>query len=116
VLTEKQEKDLVDFLAEVYIRIPWGKMRTRHNPHDIFNHRVRSAGRSATLYQFASRLNNYFGLQTQSEMAQELIDRLRPHENEVLNAIATEHIPLCVRACAIAKKIKEERRNKDGDN
>jgi hypothetical protein len=48
------EEKLVELLAIIYARVPWGKMKTSKNPHDIFNHRVRAASRRATLYEFVS--------------------------------------------------------------
>ena len=59
--TEIEDK-LVTALALVYKQIPWGKMRTRHNPWDIFNHRVRSASCRKTIGEAFSRLANYFGI------------------------------------------------------
>lgn len=106
MLPSEYEAILVDFLAIVYNRIPWGKMRTSKNPHDIFNHRVRAAARRATLYQFSSKLCNYFGLQTMPVEAQQLLDFLRPVEQQVLNALSTEHIPFCVRGIMKAKEMK----------
>ena len=107
MLQNEQEEKLVEFLGNIYKRVPWGKMRTSKNPHDIFNHRVRSAARRGTLYQFASKLCNYFGLQTLPLEAQVLLDELRPYEMEVLNTLSTEHIPLCVRGIMKAKELKE---------
>lgn len=110
------EPFLVQFLAWVYMKIPWQKMRTQKNPHDIFNHRVRASARRGTLYEFASKLCNYFGLQTLPAEAQEALDTLRPFEADVLKVLNTEHIPFCVRAIMEAKRIKkcleEERRKK----
>ena len=97
MLQNEHEATLVDFLAIVYNRIPWGKIRTSKNPHDIFNHRVRAASRRATLYEFASKLCNYFGLQTLPIEAMELLDIMRPIEMQILNTLSTEHIPYCVR-------------------
>jgi hypothetical protein len=105
-LNEAQEKALVEFLAIVYGRIPWGKMRTSKNPHDIFNHRVRAATRRATLYGFASKLCNYFGLQTLPLEAQALLDLLRPEEQRILSTLSSEHIPWCVRGIIRSKEMK----------
>lgn len=115
MLLNDDESILIDFLALIYCRIPWVKMRTRHNPHDIFNHRVRAAARRATLYQFSSKLCNYFGLQTLPIDAQKLLDKIRPIENDVLNTLSSEHIPICVRAIIKAHEIKEKAKGeKDG--
>lgn len=109
MLQTEYEEVLVEFLARVYARIPWVRMRTNKNPHDIFNHRVRAASRRATLYQFASKLCNYFGLQSLPPDAQQLLDSLRQVEAQVLNALSTEHIPYCVRAIIKAKEIKQKK-------
>ncbi len=113
--TEVEEK-VVDLLAVIYARVPWGKMRTSKNPHDIFNHRVRAASRRATLYEFVSKLCNYFGLQSLPLEAQFLVDKLRPYEEEILNTLSREHIPFCVRAILRAREMKKARRDtKDGE-
>ncbi len=109
MLQSEYEIVLVDFLAIIYNRIRWGKMKTSKNPHDIFNHRVRAASRRATLYEFASRLCNYFGLQTLPTEAQELLDIMRPVEMQVLNALSSEHIPYCVRGIVRAKELKQQK-------
>ncbi len=107
MLQNEDEQALVEFLAIIYGRVPWGKMRTSKNPHDIFNHRVRAAARRGTIYQFGSKLCNYFGLQTLPPEAQILLDALRPAEAQVLNALASEHIPFCVRGIIRAKELKK---------
>jgi len=112
MLQIEQEDLLVNFLAYIYKRVPWGKMRTSKNPYDIFNHRVRSAARRGTLYQFSSKLCNYFGLQTLPFQAQKLLDEMRPFETEVLNTLSTEHIPFCVRGIMKAKQMREEEKLK----
>lgn len=109
MLTLEFETTLVEFLALVYNRVPWGKMHTRKNYHDIFNHRVRAATRRATLYEFASKLCNYFGLQSLPSEAQEKLDILRPIEGQVLNTLASEHIPYCVRGIVRAKELKKKK-------
>jgi len=108
MLKVNDEAILEDFLGMIYGRILWGKMRTSKNPHDIFNHRVRSAARRPTIYAFASKLCNYFGLQTLPVEAQKLLDKLRPIEIEVLNTLSREHIPICVRAIMRFHQIKDE--------
>jgi hypothetical protein len=110
------EEKLVELLAVIYARVPWGKMKTAKNPHDIFNHRVRAASRRATLYEFVSKLCNYFGLQSLPTEAQTLVDELRPYEEEILNALSREHIPFCVRAILRAKEMKKAKKEvKDGE-
>jgi hypothetical protein len=110
MLRNDQEIQLIELLAQMYCKIPWGKMKTAKNPHDIFNHRVRAAARRATLYECISRLANMFGMQTIPVETQAVLDALRPHEVAVLNALSQEHIPLCVRAIIRAKEIKFTRK------
>ncbi len=110
MLEEKYEEALVDFLALVYMRIPWGRMHTSKNPYDIFNHRVRASARRSTIYEFASKLCNYFGLQSLPLEAQELLDLLRTNESKVLHVLSTEHIPYCVRAILKVKEVREKKR------
>jgi len=105
--SEKIEKDLVELLAIIYNRVPWGKMNTRHNTHDIFNHRVRAASRRENLFQFVSKLCNYFGLQSLPADSIPVIERLRQNEEYVLNKVYDEHIPLCVMAFVRAKELKK---------
>lgn len=110
MLATDVENDLIEFLALTYMRVPWGKMRTSKNPHDIFNHRVRAASRRANIYEFASKLCNYFGLQSISSEAQEVLDRLRLDEAQILNVLSSEHIPYCVRGIIRSKDIRQERK------
>lgn len=116
MLQNEYEPILVEFLAIVYNKIQWRKMKTSKNPHDIFNHRVRAASRRATLYEFASKLCNYFGLQTLPFDAQNLLDSLRPVETQVLNALSSEHIPYCVRGIIRAKELKLLKKEVSDDN
>jgi hypothetical protein len=109
------EEKLVELLAVIYTRVPWGKMKTSKNPHDIFNHRVRAASRRATLYEFVSKLCNYFGLQSLPLEAQSLVDELGPYEDEILNTLSREHIPFCVRAIARAKEMKKAKKEVSDD-
>lgn len=102
------EEALVDFLAILYAKVPWSKMRTSKNPHDIFNHRVRAAARRDNIYAFASKLCNYFGLQSLPEEAIDKLEILRPHQFWVLNTLSTEHIPFCVKAIIRAKAKKSK--------
>jgi len=113
MLQSEQEQALVEFLARVYNRVPWGKMRTSKNPHDIFNHRVRAAARRGTIYEFASKLCNYFGLQSLPAEAVGFLDVLRKDEVSVFNALSTEHIPFCVRGIIRAKELKTQKKEEN---
>jgi len=111
-MTKEQEDLLVEMLGYVYASVPWGKMKTSKNPYDIFNHRVRAASRRRTIYEMLSKLCNYFGLQQAPVEAIEIADKLRDIENEVLNKIYLEHIPISMKSILRGKQIKEERINK----
>lgn len=116
MLNEADEKGIVELLAIIYSRIPWGtKIKTSKNPHDVFNHRVRAAAKRSTVYQFVSKLCNYFGMQTIPIETQELVDSLRQNEMNVLNVLSIEHIPYCVRGIIRAKEIKKDREIKKNE-
>ena len=113
---EDVENAVVELLAIIYNRIPWSKMRTRHNAHDIFNHRVRAASRRENLFQFTSKLCNYFGLQSLPEEALPLIQKLRRDEEKVLDKLYDEHIPLCVMAIVRAKEMRNQKKGESNDS
>lgn len=115
-LSSEVENGVVELLAIIYRTVPWRKIHTSKNVWDIFNHRVRSACRRRTLYEFVSRLCNYFGLQSLPIEAQEIVEKLRPYEREILYTLEREHIAYCVRAIVRAKEIKEEKRKKEENN
>ncbi len=92
----------------MYRAVPWGKMRTRKNPHDIFNHRVRAAASRLSLYEAVSKLCNAFGLQSLPPRAVALCRELKAEERTILNRLRTEHIPLCMLAVMQAKEMKQE--------
>ena len=96
----------------MYNCVPWAKMRTSKNPHDIFNHRVRAASRRATLYSCVSRLANYFGLQSIPTEAAEIVVRLRHCEPQALAKLYSEHIMMSMLGIMRAKEIRETRKIK----
>ncbi|MFZ5986370.1 MAG: hypothetical protein ACOYWZ_04480 [Bacillota bacterium] len=109
MIIEEDEKVIVEILAMIYCKIKWREIRTSKNPHDIFNHRVRSATRRATLYEFVSKLSNYFSIQSLPGEINALLDKIRPKEIEILNVLSREHILFCVRAFIRAKEIKKDK-------
>lgn len=109
-MSPEQENQVIELLAHIYNAINWRKMHTRHNPHNIFNHRVRAASRRATLYQAVSELANYFGLQSLPAACIPLIRGLRPAEREVLNKLYTEHIPMSILAIDLAEQMRKEKK------
>jgi len=109
-VTPETEAKLVELLAEIYARIPWQKIRTSKNPHDIWNHRLRSAATRATLGEFVSRLANAFGLQSVSARATVLVEELRSEERWLLDLVYREHIPIAMRAVLRAQELKALRR------
>jgi len=108
-----KESKLVDFLALVYMRVPWGKMQMGKNVWDVFNHRVRAASRKGTMQAFASKLCNYFGIQSLPPEAVLILDDLIPDQEKVLNLLYMEHIPICMRAVIKAKEIREAKKEKE---
>ncbi len=101
----------MELLAIIYNRVPWSKMHTGKNVHDVFNHRVRAASRRATLSEAVSKLCNYFGLQSLPVEAVRLVEELRPVERDVLNKLYTEHIILSMQAILRAREQRAERRD-----
>lgn len=114
-MLQDQENKLVELLASIYNTVPWAKMKTSKNPHDIFNHRVRAASRRSTLYEAVSKLANYFGLQSLPAEAMPLIEALRPIEREVLNKLYTEHIAMSMLGIMRAKEVKSSKRQLKGN-
>jgi len=110
-MSPDDEKALVELLAHIYGRIPWGRMHTSKNAWDIWNHRVRAAACRGNINEFASRLCNYFGLQYLVPEAVELCEKLRPNEREVLDTLYAEHIPLAMKGVIRAREMKEQRRS-----
>lgn len=112
-MSQQQIKEsVINMLAHVYGSIPWGKIKTRHNPWDIFNHRVRAASRRATLGQFISKLCNYFGLQQAPPDAIKELEKLQEHETEALNLIYSEHIYISMQAILRSKEWKKLKKEK----
>jgi len=96
-------------LALIYSEIDWRKNKV-NSPWDVFNHRVRAASRKRTIGEFVSKLCNYFGIQSLPLTANKIINALSNHQNEVLNYIYSEHIPITLKAIEMGKKIKENRK------
>lgn len=106
MLTPEVRERWTDLLAHIYCAIRWGKINTRHNAWDIWNHRVRAAATRGSLGEFASRLANHFGLQSLPEEAVVIVDALEPHADDLLDLTYREHIPISMRAVVRAKAWK----------
>lgn len=115
-MSQEDENRIVEMLALVYNAVDWKKMRTSKNPHDIFNHRVRAASRRGTIFEAISKLANYFGLQSLPTGAIRIAQQLRPIEQEVLNKLYAEHIPMSMLAIMRAKEMRYERRKLRDEN
>jgi len=115
-MSQEDENRIVEMLALVYNAIDWKKMRTSKNPHDIFNHRVRAASRRGTIFEAISKLANYFGLQSLPTGVIRIAQQLRPIEQEVLNKLYAEHIPMSMLAIMRAKEMRNERRKLRDEN
>ena len=97
-MSQEDENKIVEMLAIIYNVINWKKMKTSKNPHDIFNHRVRAASRRGTIFEAISKMANYFGLQSLPTEVIRIAQQLRPIEQEVLNKLYSEHIPMSMLA------------------
>jgi hypothetical protein len=114
-MSQNEEEALIQLLAIIYRKIPWQKIRTSKNIHDIFNHRVRAAARREKIYEFTSKLCNYFGLQSIPSEAMHEIEILRRNEESILQQLSDEHIPICVRAIMLAQTWKKEKKGGKND-
>ncbi len=105
-LSEDEETMLAELLAYMYNAIPWHKMHTSKNAHDIFNHRVRAAAKRSNLYEAISKLANYFGLQSLPTEAVQLVLALRSVESVVLDKLYREHAMWSMLGIIKAKELK----------
>jgi len=111
-MSRELEDLIVEALAEVYMSIPWAKMRTRHSAWDIFNHRVRAASRKRNISEAFSKLANYFGLQSLPTTVIAAIEQLRQYGDDVvLNKIYSEHVVISMKAIMRATELKKQRRS-----
>ncbi|NLZ51813.1 MAG: hypothetical protein GX892_01465 [Thermoanaerobacteraceae bacterium] len=115
-MSQEDENKIVEMLAIIYNVINWKKMKTSKNPHDIFNHRVRAASRRGTIFEAISKMANYFGLQSLPTEVIRIAQQLRPIEQEVLNKLYSEHIPMSMLAIMRAKEIRKERNKENETN
>jgi len=109
-LSVEQQKRLVDLLALIYEQVPWRKLHVR-NVWDVWNHRVRAAAAAETLGAFVSRLCNWFGIQSLPPEHLELIDAMAPDTRRLLDLVAREHIPICMRAVLKVRGERASRRS-----
>lgn len=105
-LDKNIEEEIIKLLALIYNKIPWKKINTSKNAHDVFNHRVRSASRRKNIQEFVTKLCNYFSIQSLPSECTDYIENLRSVEQIVLDKINKEHIPICVKSIVYAKKNK----------
>ncbi len=115
-MSQEDEDRIIEMLALIYNAVDWKKMKTSKNPHDIFNHRVRAASRRGTIFEAVSKLANYFGLQSLPTGVIRIAQQLRPIEQEVLNKLYAEHIPMSMLAIMRAKEMRDERRKLRDEN
>jgi hypothetical protein len=106
-LTETQIEQLARLLAYIYRTIDWRRIRTSKSRYDIWNHRVRAAAKRPTLTEFASRLCNFFGVQSLPPEAITLIEALQPHERACLNYIDRNHIYLATKSAVLWKQLTQ---------
>jgi len=107
-LSESEIEQLTRLLAHIYRAIDWRRIRTTKSRHDIWNHRVRAAAKRPTLAEFASRLCNFFGVQSLPLAAIALIETLQPHEHACLNYIDRNHIYIATKSAIMWRQLTEE--------
>ncbi|HOL87368.1 MAG TPA: hypothetical protein PLK41_07965 [Defluviitoga tunisiensis] len=106
---EEINKGLAEILSLIYLAIPFKKFKAIKSIHDVFNHRVRSASRKQNLEQFVSKLCNYFGIQSLPNEVVDIVNVLKPVEEQALKQIYLEHIYICA-LCYL--RVEEKRKNK----
>jgi hypothetical protein len=106
-LTKTQIEQLARLLAYIYRTIDWRRIRTSKSRYDIWNHRVRAAAKRPTLTEFASRLCNFFWVQSLPPEAITLIEALQPHERACLNYIDRNHIYLATKSAVLWKQLTQ---------
>jgi hypothetical protein len=107
-LSESEIEQLTRLLAHIYRSIDWRRIRTSKSRYDIWNHRVRAAAKRPTLAEFASRLCNFFGVQSLPLAAIALIETLQPHEHACLNYIDRNHIYIATKSAIMWRQLTEE--------
>jgi len=107
-LTDHEVEQLTRLLAHIYRAIDWRRIRTSKSRYDIWNHRVRAAAKRATLAEFASKLCNFFGIQSLPERAIELIDALQPRERDCLAYISRNHIHIATKSAVLWKQLTQD--------
>jgi hypothetical protein len=106
-LSESEIEQLTRLLAHIYRAIDWRRIRTSKSRYDIWNHRVRAAAKRPTLAEFASRLCNFFGVQSLPLAAIALIETLQPHEHACLNYIDRNHIYIATKSAIMWKQLTQ---------
>jgi len=104
-LSETEVEKLERLLAHIYRAIDWRRIRTSKSRYDIWNHRVRAAAKRATLAEFASKLCNFFGIQSLPAQAIEIIDELKPRERACLAYISRNHIHIATKSAVQWKQL-----------
>jgi len=107
-LSESEIEQLTRLLAHIYRSIDWRRIRTSKSRYDIWNHRVRAAAKRPTLAEFASRLCNFFGVQSLPLAAIAFIETLQPHEHACLNYIDRNHIYIATKSAIMWRQLTEE--------
>jgi len=109
-LNESEIEQLTRLLAHIYRAIDWRRIRTTKSRYDIWNHRVRAAAKRATLAEFASKLCNFFGVQSLPSEAIVLIDALQPNERACLAYIDRNHIHIATKSAVLWKQLTDSQR------
>lgn len=99
-------------LALIAVRVDWKKIKSK-NPVDVWNHRIRAATSCRDMDEFASKLCNYFGLQSVSEEALPLLEMLDANRDEVLDYLRTRHIAIGTISYCERKKLWRKSESKE---
>ena len=104
------ENRLAGILAQIYLRIPWAKIKVQ-NAHKFYIDRIRASSNTRTFKEYLDILCK----KTQVEMVQidtEDIEYLDKYNNITMNLIRKESLYICNLALETADNIKK---NKGGE-
>lgn len=99
------ENRLAGILAQIYLRIPWSKIKVQ-NAHKFFIDRIRASSNSRTFKEYLDVLCK----KTQVEMVQidtEDIEYLDKYNNITMNLIRKESLYICNIALETVDSIKK---------
>jgi len=96
-------------MSHIYQWIPWEKIG--RNAWEFWTSRVKSSAiRAGTVNEFMTLLTERCGMMAFGEDVVPCLEQLAGHDDEVLETLRTEHIPLAMRAVVLAKARKSATR------